>query len=149
LALGLSAVILVLLQAAYPMRFDLFLAAVPQALTMYLLFCLLANWLSLYAPTLVRTGSFKPANPKGVALLLQFAFLFLFPWVLAPALLPLGIEVGLEKLGWAKGWPICLALSVLECAGAVSIYHVGLNWQGHILQSREQKILAVVTPKAE
>jgi ABC-2 type transport system permease protein len=149
LALGLSAVILVLLQTAFPMRVDYFLAALPQALTMYLLFCLLANWLSIYAPTLVRSGSFKPAKPKGIALLLQFAFLFLFPWALLPALLPLGVEFGLEKLGWLTGWPICLALSVVECAAVLCVYRLVLTWQGRTLQAREQKILAVVTPKAE
>jgi ABC-2 type transport system permease protein len=149
LALGLSAVILVLLQTAFPMRVDYFLAAIPQAFTMYLLFCLLANWLSIYAPSLVRSGSFKPASPKGFALLLQFAFLFLFPWALVPALLPLGIEFGLNQLGWLKGWPICLALSVLECAAVVAVYRLVLTWQGRALQAREQKILAVVTPKAE
>jgi hypothetical protein len=149
LALGLGALLLVLLQAVYPMRFDYFLAAIPQALTMYLLFCLLANCLSIYAPTVVRTGSFKPTNPKGLALLLQFAFLFLFPWALIPALAPLGVELGLEKLGWVAGWPICLALSVLECAAVVSVYQLVLTWQGRALQAREQKILALVTPKAE
>ncbi len=149
LALGLGALLLVLVQAVYPMRFDYFLAAIPQALTMYLLFCLLANCLSIYAPTVVRSGSFKPTNPKGFALFLQFAFLFLFPWALVPALLPLGVEFGLEKLGWAAGWPICLTLSVLECAGVLWLYQLVLTWQGRVLQAREQKMLALVTPKAE
>ena len=147
--MGLGALLLVLVQAVYPMRIDYFLAAIPQALTMYLLFCLLANWLSIYAPTVVRSGSFKPSNPKGLALLLQFVFLFLFPWALVPALLPLGVELGLEKLGWVAGWPICLALSVLECAAVFLIYQRVLTWEGQALQSREQKILVLVTPKAE
>jgi ABC-2 type transport system permease protein len=131
------------------MRVDYFLAAIPQALTMYLLFCLLANCLSIYAPSLVRSGSFKPASPKGLALLLQFAIVFLFPWAVLPALLPLGVEFGLEQMGWLTGWPICLALSVLECAAVVFIYRLVLTWEGQALQAREQKILAVVTPKAE
>jgi ABC-2 type transport system permease protein len=149
LALGLSAVVLVLLQATFPMRLDYFLAALPQALSMYLLFCLLANCLSIYAPTSLRSGSFKPASPKGIALLLHFAFLFLFPWALVPALLPLGVEFTLEKLGWLTGLPICLVLSVLECAAVFYVYRLVLTWQGRALQAREQKILAVVTPKAE
>ena len=150
LALGLSAVILLLLEVVYPMRWDYFLAAVPQALSMYLLFCLLANCLSIYAPTALRSGSFKPANAKGLALLLQFVFLFLFPWALLPALLPFGVEMGLEQLGWnTRGLPICLALSVLECAAICTVYPVVLAWQGGVLQAREQKILVLVTPKAE
>ena len=150
LALGLSALIVVLMEVVYPMRWDYFLAAIPQALSMYLLFCLLANCLSIYAPTALRSGSFKPANPKGLALLLQFVFLFLFPWALLPALLPFGIEIGLEQLGWsARGLPICLVLSVLECAVICYVYPIVLAWQGGALQAREQKILVLVTPKAE
>lgn len=150
LALGLGALVVVLLQIIYPMRFDYFLAAAPQALSMYLLFCLLANCLSIYAPVALRLGSFKPANPKGLALLLQFVFLFLFPWSLMPGLLPFGVETGVNQLGWNPlGLPICLTLSVLECAAVCYVYHIVLAMQGRALQNREQKILAVVTPKAE
>ena len=149
LALGLSAVVLIVLEAAFPMRLDHFLAALPQTLTMYLLFCLLANCLSIYGPVLVRTGAFKQANPKGWAVLVQLGFLFLFPWTLSLALLPFGVEIGLEQLGWVKRWPIYLVLSVLECAAVMVAYRLGLTWEGRALQEREQKILAIVTPKAE
>ncbi len=150
LAFGLSAVVLALLQIAYPMRWDYFLAAAPQALSMYLLFCLLANCLSIYAPVAIPIGSFKQARLKGLALLLQFVFLFLFPWSLLPALVPLGVELGANQLGWnALGLPICLMLAVLECAAICYLYFIVLAWQGRALQGREQKILAIVTPKAE
>jgi hypothetical protein len=52
-------------------------------------------------------------------------------------------------LGWLKGVPIFLALSVAECVGVVFFYRLVLTWQGHWLQAREQTILQIVAAKAE
>jgi hypothetical protein len=41
-----------------------------------------------------------------------------------------------------------LLLSVVECALIVFIYHLALNWQGELLQGREQSILECVTNRA-
>jgi hypothetical protein len=149
LTLGLGLVVVVLLQIVAPMRLDYFLAGFPQLLTMYLLFCLLANWLSILAPMLLAPGSLKPTNMKGMTLLLHIAFVFLFPLGLLPTLLPLGIQVLLEQLGWGAGVPICLLLSLLECLAVVFLYRLVLTWQGSLLQSREQRILDLVSSKAE
>ena len=43
----------------------------------------LTNCLSLLAPMPIASGSLKPANPKLIPILLQLAFVFLFPLVLA------------------------------------------------------------------
>jgi hypothetical protein len=145
----LAMTMIVFLQVIYPMRLDHFLATLPQLLSVYLLFCLLANWLSILAPMPVRSGSFKPANPKGITLLLQFVFLFLFPFVLAPILLPLGIEQLLVTVGWSKSIPTCLLLSVVQSVAVVGIYLLVLTWQGYVLQRREQKILEIVTTKVD
>jgi hypothetical protein len=147
IALALSMVILV--EVVYPMRVDYLLAALPQLVSMYLVFCMLANWLSIFAPMPIRAGSFRPANPKLVPVLLQMLFLTLLPLGLAPILLPLGIELALEGLGVVKGWPICLALSLVVCAAAVFLYRVMLKWQGSVLQAFEMKILETVTTKTE
>jgi hypothetical protein len=150
LALGLGLLLLALLQVVQPLRLEHFVAAVPQFVFMYLPFCLLANFLSIFAPMPIRSGSFKPMNPKGMAILLHLAFAFLTPLVLAPALLPLGAEFALEELGEVPEWvPICLVLSLLECVAAVYIYRLILGWQGSLLQARERKILELVTTRAE
>jgi hypothetical protein len=145
LGLGLTA----LLQIIYPMRLDHFLATVVTFVSMYLLFCLLANLLSILTPMQIAAGSFKPTNPRMLAVLLQMAFLCVFPLALLPVLLPLGIEVLLESLGWLTGVPLCLALAVVEAVAAVYFYRLVLTWEGHLLQVREQKILELVTAKAE
>jgi hypothetical protein len=149
LALGMGLATAVLVQALYPMRLDHFLAVLPTFLSMYLLFCLLANLLSILAPMPVASGALRPTNPKGLAFLLQLAFLLLFPTALAPTLLPLGLEALLEGLGVLRDVPICLLLSLLVCLAVVALYRLALNWEGSLLQAREQAILTVVTSKVE
>jgi hypothetical protein len=147
LALGLGLVMLVLLQLLYPLRLGDFLATLPQLISMYLVFCVLTNWLSILAPMHVPAGSFKPPNPKLVPLFMQMACIFLLPVAMAPLLIPLGVEVALEELGWVRGLPVCLVLSLLECLVVVYVYRLLLPVQGRVLQAREQKILTVVTTR--
>jgi ABC-2 type transport system permease protein len=147
LALALGAVLAVLIQVIYPVRFDHFLAALPQFVSMYLLFCLLANLLSILAPMPIAAGAFRPTNPKGIPLLLHMGFTFLFPLALAPTLFPLAIELACAP--WLAGVPLCLILSLLECAAVVRLYRLLLEWEGRLLQLREQRILEIVTAKAE
>lgn len=149
LALGLAAIALVILQVACPLRLDHLAAMLPQFLSMFLLFCVLMNLLSIYAPMAIAAGSLKPANPKLLSVLLQLAmFGCVFPLTQAPLLLPLGIEAALEGVGWTTRIPICLLLTLLECAVVIALYRFLLNWQGGLLQAREQKILEIVTNRA-
>jgi hypothetical protein len=149
LALALAAVAVLLVQFLRPMRLDHFLAMFPQAISMYLLFCILANWLSIFAPMPIAPGTMKPTNVRALPILLQVVFMFLFPLVLGPTLLPLGVELLLEAFGWVNGWPIALVLSLVLLAMVVCLYNVILNTQGRLLQSREQRILEIVTTRAE
>jgi hypothetical protein len=84
-----------------------------------------------------------------IPILLHLAFTFLFPLALLPTLLPLGVELALDALGWVKGVPIFLILSLLECVAVVYVYRLALTWQGAWLHASEQKILETVTTKAE
>jgi hypothetical protein len=149
LALGMGWLVLAVLQVLQPLRLEHLLAAVPQFVAMYLPFCLMANFLSILSPMPIRAGSFKAMNPKGTAILFHLAFAMLMPLVLAPALLPLGVEFVLEELGWVRGVPICLLLSLLECAGVVYVYRLTLDWQGDLLHARERRILELVATRAE
>jgi hypothetical protein len=149
LALGLSAVALIGLQVVYPMPWDYFVAWLPQAVSMYLLFCILANWLSILAPMPISAGSLKPVNPKVIPVLLHFAFVLLMPFVLAPVLAPWLIELALGAFGWLHGVPVCLILALMECVAVVFLYRVLLATQGNLLQAREKKILEIVTSKME
>jgi hypothetical protein len=145
LALVLSIFMVALVQVVYPLSLDYLLALVPQFISMYLLFCLMANLLAILTPMAIAAGSLRPTNTKVLPIVLQFVFLFLFPLALAPTLLPLGLEVLLE---WRRV-PVCLILSVLECVAVMCIYRLLLQWQGSLLEGREKKILQIVAAKAE
>ena len=149
LALGLSAVLVSALQVMFPLRLEHFLATVPQFIGMYLLFCLLANCMSIFTPMPVRSGTLKPVNPKGMALLVQMGLLFVYPLTVLPMQLPYGIEVALEEWAGIRGVPICLMLCVVECAVIVFVYRLVVAKQGEWLQFRELKILQIVTTKTE
>jgi hypothetical protein len=147
LVMGLAAVVVA--QIVYPVRLDYFLATLPQLVSMYLLFCVFANLLSILAPMPIAAGSLKPRNPKLIPILFQMAFLFLLPLIFGPVLLPLGVELIAGAFGWMPGVPICLILSAVECVAVVYLYRFILFWQGKLLQARERQILEVVASRAE
>lgn len=146
-ALTLATLAVGVVQIFYPMRWDHLLALGPRFVSMYLLYCLPANALSILAPMRISSGSFQPARPRGIVILSQLLFMFLCPPVLALTLLPLGIEYAAEAMGWRYGIPLDLFFSVLGCALIVCIYGLLLRWQGEWLQAREQKILQIVTTR--
>jgi len=149
LALGLGGIVLLVIEVMCPLRIDHLLAMVPQYAAMFLLFCLVANLISIYAPVPIAAGSMKPASPKFLQILLQAVMVFsLFPIALLPTLVPLGLEVLVDYLGDRHGVPVCLLVSLAECGVIVLIYRLCLNWQGSLLEAREKQILEVVTGRA-
>jgi ABC-2 type transport system permease protein len=148
LVLGLATIVLASVQAVSPMRWDHFLAMIPQYLSMFLLFCLLMNFLSIFAPVHIAAGSLKPSHPKLTTVLLHLVtFMLVFPLTQVVTLIPLGTETALRFVGFGSGVPICLLLSLVECAAVVVIYYFLSDALGSLLQSREQKILETVTAK--
>jgi hypothetical protein len=147
-ALAMAAILLTIVQMVYPLRLDHLLAMVPQYVSMFLLFCILMNWLSIYAPVYIAAGSLRPSNPKLSTVLLHLMTMMLvFPLTQAVLLLPLGTEMVLRLLGWTAGFPICLVLTLAECALVVLIYRLTLDRQGDQFQAREQRILEIVTSR--
>src|SRR5262249_47902532 len=104
---GLGLVLLVALQAVSPLRWDHALAMIPQYISMFLVFCLLMNFLSIYAPVYVAAGSLKPSNPKITTVLLHLVtFMILFPLSQGLLLIPVGTELALRFAGIGSGIPI-------------------------------------------
>ena len=90
----------------------------------------------------------RPAvRPTFKTLLFGFVTLFLFPLAVAPSMIPLALEFVLHWFGKYTSVPIFLILSILEAIGMVFIYSLVLKSQGRLLQSRELKILEVVTAR--
>ncbi len=148
--LGLAAVLAIVLQIVVPARLDHFLALPFQFVSMYLLACSMANGLSIFVPFNLPPGALRAAKPGITRILAHMAFtLVCFPLIQAVALAPLGIELLLQTLGLVENVPIFLVLTVVECAAIVRLYRLILNWEGQLLQQREQVILAVVSTKSE
>ncbi len=146
---GLIGLALVGLECVCPMRIDHFLAAFAQATAMFLLFCLLANSVSILAPIPIAAGALQPSQVKFTQVLAHLVLMFLFPLAYGPLLLPLGIEVLLSELTGIKVLPIALPLMIGMTVGAAFVYRRGMNALGQLLTNREQKILEAVTSKLE
>jgi hypothetical protein len=149
MALGMGSILVLAIQIFMPMRIDHLLAVLLQMTAMYLLFCIPTNFLSILAPTAIASGSLKPVKPKGMSILLGIAFFFLSPIALTPTLLPLGVEFLLEWADWMSWFPAYFILTLLELAVVLLVYDKFIELQGRLLQSREQRILEIVTVKVE
>jgi hypothetical protein len=147
--LGLATVIAGVVVALYPVRPDYVLATAAQLISMYLLFCLLANGLSILVPIPVAAGSIQPSQVRVTPILLHMAFMSVFPVVLAFTLIPLGVEVLLTETGWGNGLPVALVLSLALLAAVGFGYRKALTWEGDWLATREKSILETVTSRAE
>jgi ABC-2 type transport system permease protein len=145
----IAAIMLAIIQFACPLRLGHFLAMLPQFVSMFLLFCVVTNLLSIYAPLYIAPGTLKAKNPKLTTVFLHLVMIAIgLPLAQAVTLLPLGIEIALRLLGASSAIPIYLLLSLVECAAVVLFYYFSLGWQGNLLQSREQMILDAVTNRA-
>jgi hypothetical protein len=148
-ALTIAAIAAVVVQFVSPMRLDHFLALAPRFVSMYLLYCLPANVLSILAPIRIASGSFQPSRIGGIAILLQLAFMFVWPIVLAFTLIPLGIDLVVEEMGGLHRIPLDFLLSLLMCVGIIYLYGLILRLQGDWLHAREEQILQIVTTREE
>lgn len=149
LVLGLGLFGFVIVGAVYPMRIDHYPAVLAQMLTTYLILCMVANVLAIVTPIPLAAGSLQPAQIKAGAVLLQLLVMLCLPVLLLPAVAPYGLEVLLAETDTVKGVPISLPLSLVVLGLVVLVYRWAIRRQGDWLASREQKILEVVTSRAE
>lgn len=149
LVLGLGLLGYVVLGAVFPMRIDHYPAVLAQILSAYLVLCMMANVLAILTPIPLAPGSLQPATIKTTPILMQMLVMMLLPVALLPVLAPYGLEVLLDQLDVVKGVPISLPLSLIVLVVIGLVYRLVVRWQGEWLEAREQKILEVVTSRAE
>jgi hypothetical protein len=144
--LGLGSPVIVVVVFTFHMRPDQVVAAGIQLITMYLLFCMLANLCSIYAPYAIPTGSLKGARPGITVILTLMGCMMIVPFVVGlPAIFPVVVETVLAEAGGITGVPVSLGLSVVILAAVVCCYRWVLTWEGQLLAAREQSILEAVT----
>jgi hypothetical protein len=148
LVLGL--VVIVGVGIAFRLRADQLVASGIQLVTMYLLFCMISNLCSIYAPFAIPSGSLKAARPGATVILILMGCMVVIPVVVGlPTILPVIVEVVLVETCGVTGVPVSLGLSVVILAAVVCCYRWVLTWEGRLLAAREQRILEVVTGGTE
>jgi hypothetical protein len=138
-------VALVILQFLFPLRAMHFLATLLQLGSVYLIYCMLGNVISVVAPSAVSAGTMKPAQARVMTMLIHVFSGLLSPLAFVPAAVPLGIELALARYPVVGRLPIYFAFSLAELAIVVWIYNRMLDVQGRLLQAREQRVLEAVT----
>jgi hypothetical protein len=149
LVLGLGLVGFLVVGAVFPMRIDHYPAVLAQVLSTFLVLCMLCNVLAILTPIALAPGSLQPANVKATPILMQMLMMMLLPVAMIPILAPYGLEVLLDQLDVVKGVPISLPLSLVVLVLVALLYRWVLRLEGALLTAREQKVLEVVTSRAE
>lgn len=125
------------------------LSGVFQLVTMFLALSIAGNFVSTWAPYRVTAGSLKPTKPPPKMILLVLVTQLLFPVAMIPIILPPLIGWGLANFGFWPAPVVDLILSAVFLALAVIFYKLSLKGLGDFLESREQKILLVVSQEVE
>lgn len=140
---------IVAIEIMMPMRIDHLLVLLLQILPMFFGMCVIANMLSMFAPIPIPAGATKATNVKFLTVLLHMIATMMLPFAFLPGIFPLALEIGLEQLGAIPRIPLALVLQAVVFAASIYVYRWILQWQGALLQAREQKILEVVVSRSE
>lgn len=146
--LGIGVVLALLVGIVLPMRVEHNPMVLAQLVSLYLLYCLLMNFLSIVAPMPLAAGAMQPTNVKLAPVLWQFGFMMVYPFCIGLVLLPVGVEVLVEEITQIR-LPIGVVLSIGLLAAVTVVYRRSLTAQGEWLTRREKDILLVVTSKVE
>jgi hypothetical protein len=120
-----------------------------QAVTGFVLFCVLYNFLSILAPYRYSMNSLQGKKFKPVVLVATLASLLVWPFIVAILVVPPLAQFLAVYLGMPAWIPLNLTLAMALCALAVWGYWKVLPAQGRLLQQRETRILPEVTLETE
>jgi hypothetical protein len=144
-AIGIGALGIVALQCFLPMKAQHLLASFVQLATIYLITCLVANFMSIRAPLAIAAGTMKPMNINVGVVVLQLLITMLLPLGLLPTMIPPGVDWLLVSIfGW-QAVPVYLLLSLCLLALTVVVYRIVIRAQGRMLREHETRILEIVT----
>ncbi|HEY5911790.1 MAG TPA: hypothetical protein VJA21_14405 [Verrucomicrobiae bacterium] len=146
---AIGVIMLVLAALMFRMSPTVFLAGLLQIPAAFFLFSIISNLASMLTPYRLALGSLQAKKPKAVVMLSVFITMVLTPVLLAPVLLPAGLEAACLLMGWVPWLPVNLLGSVALLGGILAFYGAVLPAQGRLLRRREQAILKEVTEDVE
>jgi hypothetical protein len=145
IALPLGLIALIIMQVFSPLAWSHFLATVFQLLTMYLVGCLVGNFMSIVVPQGIAPGTLKPTNMKFGAILLQLIIFLLAPLGMLPAIAPLGVEVLLADSPRWSWLPAYLLGAIVYLVVLWFVYRWMIGRQARLFAARKWRILDAVT----
>jgi hypothetical protein len=148
-AMGMMVVVVGVRQWFNPLRLDHFMAVLFQLVTMFLLFCLAGNLLSIVAPIALKPGSGMPAGHQGIRSFGPLLFMIGICVLLGLTLFPAGIEAVLRFVNRLVWFPAYLVFNVVQTVVVCWLYRRALDWEGELLQRREPRILEIVASRVE
>ncbi len=134
----------------FGMTFDKLLCALFLSASLLPLFSLLTNLMSILTPFPLAAGSIQPKQFNLVPVLFSLVLSMFMPAITGLALIPLGIEWGIDRFFPNIAIiPIALLLSIPWLAASLFLYRWVLPWEGKLLANREKELLRIVTSKIE
>jgi hypothetical protein len=144
-ALALLALIGFLLRPAA----SVWLTALVQLPTAFLLFSLMCNLAAILMPYRMAPGTLQAKKPKPIVFVGVFATMLATPIILAPIAIPPGLQFLFMRMEWLSWLPVNVIAAVLILAAVAALYRILLPLEGRLLQRREQVILREVTEEVE
>jgi hypothetical protein len=106
--------------------------------------------MSILTPFPLAAGSIQPKQFNLVPVLFSLVLSMFMPAITGLALIPLGIEWGIERFFPNIAIvPIAFLLSIPWLAASLYLYRWVLPWEGRLLANREKELLRIVTSKIE
>ena len=144
-ALGIGALGILAMQWFVPLKFTHLLATFVQLGTIYLVTCMVANFMSIRAPLAIAAGTMKPMNINLGVVVLQLLITILLPIGLLPTMLPPALDLVVNEFWDGPTLPVYLALSVLLFVATTLVYRWVVQRQALMFADRETAILDTVT----
>ena len=128
---------------------SVWLTALVQLPTAFLLFSLMCNLAAILMPYRMAPGTLQAKKPKPIVFVGVFVTMLATPIVLAPIAIPPGLQFLFMRMEWLPWLPVNLICAALILAAVAVLYRVLLPLEGRLLQRREQTILREVTVEVE
>lgn len=119
--------------------------SVLQVFQLYLMYCLVGNFTSIYFPYRLGRDTMRARSNRAVMMLLGLVSAAVVAILLAPAAFCMMLD-DLAAARWGyHGWPIGLIVSAVWLLATVFAYVFALRHAGDLLLAREQDLIAVLT----
>lgn len=148
-SLGIAALLVSVLQVLQPLSVTQLIATLVQAVSVYLICCIVGNYTSILLPVAVAARSMQAHKMTTSRALCHALAAVLLMVALTPVAVPVGLGILADYLAWQPLVPVYLILATVLCVGLSVIYWLVLTQQGELLQSREESILSAVAAKKD